>query len=136
MAMSSEQLIMNNKPRTINNKIQSIKNNKLCKTNPIYEEPKIAVTLALITNYNELLTMNCYSKQTQTNPILSASGGVFGFHVLNFAGTSRPWSVISFESDIIFSAGPSAIMRPLSRRTTLSAIAAAKFILEVVIIRV
>jgi hypothetical protein len=33
---------------------------------------------------------------------LPAPGGVFDFHVLNFAGTSRPWSVISLESDIIF----------------------------------
>ncbi len=51
-------------------------------------------------------------------------------------GTSRPCSVISFESDIIFLAPPSAIMRPLSSRTALSASAAAKFISQVAIIRV
>jgi hypothetical protein len=51
-------------------KNQSIKNNKLCETKPIPERPKMVVTLLKTTNYNELLTMNCYSKQTQTKPIL------------------------------------------------------------------
>ena len=31
----------------------SIKNNKLCETNPIYEEPKMIITLVARTNYNE-----------------------------------------------------------------------------------
>ena len=30
--------------------------------------PKMVVTLVITTNYNEQLTMNCYSKQTQSNP--------------------------------------------------------------------
>ena len=46
----------------------SIKNNKLCETKPISEMPKMFITSIKTTNYNELLTMNCYSKQTQTNP--------------------------------------------------------------------
>jgi len=33
---------------------RSIKNNKLCKTNPISEMPKMVVTLVKTTNYNEL----------------------------------------------------------------------------------
>jgi len=50
----------------------SIKNNKLCKTNPISEKPKMVVTLVItMTNNNKQRTMN-YSKQTQSNPILSA----------------------------------------------------------------
>jgi hypothetical protein len=53
----------------------SIKNNKLCKTNPISERPKMVVTAVItMTNNNEQRTMN-YLKQTQSNPILSASGG-------------------------------------------------------------
>ena len=47
----------------------SIKNNKLCKTNPISETPKMVVTLVITrTNNNEQRTMN-YAKQTQSNPI-------------------------------------------------------------------
>ncbi len=50
---------------------QSIKNNKLCETNPISEMPKMAVTLVItMTNDKKQRTMN-YSKQTQSNPILS-----------------------------------------------------------------
>jgi hypothetical protein len=66
-------------------------------------------------NYNEKMKLDTWSKQTQTKPILSRvqprdlskqlpatpSDVVFSY-VLNFAGTSRPWSVISLESDIIF----------------------------------
>jgi len=39
---------------------------------PPQADSKMIVTLANTTNYNELLTMNCYSKQTQTKPILPA----------------------------------------------------------------
>jgi len=50
-------------------KNQSIKNNKLCKTNPIFRKPKMVVTAVYtMTNNNEQRTMNC-SKQTQTKPI-------------------------------------------------------------------
>jgi hypothetical protein len=49
----------------------SIKNNKLCKTNPISKKLKMVVTLVITrTNNNEQPTMN-YSKQTQTKPICS-----------------------------------------------------------------
>jgi hypothetical protein len=54
--------------------IRSIKNNKLCETKPISEMPKILVTTVMtMTNNKKQRTMN-YSKQTQTKPILSASG--------------------------------------------------------------
>ena len=56
------------------------KQSKLCETNPIFGMSKMVVTLVKTTNYNEqwtmnneLWTMNCYSKRTQTNPILPAS---------------------------------------------------------------
>jgi len=54
---------------------QSIKNNKLCETNPISEMPKINLTpCSTMTNNNKQRTTN-YSKQSQSNPILSAVGG-------------------------------------------------------------
>jgi hypothetical protein len=52
----------------------SIKNNKLCETNPISKPLKMFVTAVITTNYNEQLTMNCHSKQTQTKPILKRIG--------------------------------------------------------------
>jgi hypothetical protein len=65
------------------NNEQSTMNYELFKTNPISEMPKMVVTAANTTNYNEQLTMNCYSKQTRSNPtcselvepILSTSSG-------------------------------------------------------------
>ena len=49
---------------------RSIKNNKLCETNPISKMPKMIVTpVTSITNNYELRTMN-YQKRTQTKPIL------------------------------------------------------------------
>jgi hypothetical protein len=55
----------------LNNELQSIKNERLCKTNPISERPKMVVTLAItMTNNNKQRTMN-YSKQTQSNPTCS-----------------------------------------------------------------
>jgi len=45
---------------------------KLCKTKPIFRKVKNVVTLVItMTNNNEQRTTN-YSKQTQSNPILSA----------------------------------------------------------------
>jgi len=68
--MNSEQLTID-EPRTINNELCSINYDKLCKTNPISEKPKMVVTLVItMTNNNEQRTMN-YSKQTQSKPILS-----------------------------------------------------------------
>jgi hypothetical protein len=43
----------------------SIKNNKLCETNPISEKPKMIITLVItMTNNNKQRTMN-YQKQSQ-----------------------------------------------------------------------
>jgi hypothetical protein len=57
-------------------KEESIKNNKLCKTNPISEEPKTIVTTVMtMTNDNKSRTMN-YLKQTQSNPILNGADSV------------------------------------------------------------
>jgi hypothetical protein len=55
---------------------QSIKNNKLCETNPISGTPKMNLTHYSTNRYDNnsgLLTMQ---KRSQTNPILSASGGL------------------------------------------------------------
>jgi hypothetical protein len=47
----------------------SIKNNKLCKTNPISKKPKMNLTIYLTKDYgNETATSNA-EKQTQSNPI-------------------------------------------------------------------
>ena len=48
---------------------QSIKNNKLCKTNPILSAFGGLKSLCSITNYNEKLTMDTWPKRTQTKPI-------------------------------------------------------------------
>jgi hypothetical protein len=57
----------------------SIKIERLCKTNPISEKPKMIIILAITeTCNNEQRTAN-YSKQTQSNPILlhvERGGGV------------------------------------------------------------
>jgi hypothetical protein len=71
ITINNEPLTMNSELRTMNYG-QSIKNNKLCETNPISEESKMIITLVItMTNNNKQRTMN-YSKQTQTKPILSA----------------------------------------------------------------
>jgi hypothetical protein len=62
---------------------QSIKNNKLCKTNPISEKPKMNLTSYATGDYENNSRLLKMAKQTQTNPtcselvepILSASGG-------------------------------------------------------------
>jgi hypothetical protein len=36
---------------------------------PNFQKPKIFVTAIITTNYNEKLTMDTWSKRTQTNPI-------------------------------------------------------------------
>jgi hypothetical protein len=52
--------------------IQSIKNNKLCETNPIFRMPKMLVSAVVtITTNKKLRTMNSL-KRTQTKPILPA----------------------------------------------------------------
>jgi hypothetical protein len=53
----------------------SIKNNKLCETNPISEKPKMNLTNYTTKNYGNNLRLPTPEKQTQSNPILSAAGG-------------------------------------------------------------
>jgi hypothetical protein len=66
-------------------KSQSIKNNKLCKTNPISEMPKMNLTNYMTKDYVNNLRLLKMEKQSQTKPILSASGG--------FIQTPRIWCV-------------------------------------------
>jgi hypothetical protein len=54
----------------------SIKNNKLCKTNPISEKPKMNLTHSTTNDYENISGLLKPGKQTQSNPILSASGGL------------------------------------------------------------
>jgi hypothetical protein len=56
-------------------KIQSIKNNKLCKTKPISEKPKMNLTPCLTMTNNKKQRTTNYSKQSQTKPILPAIAG-------------------------------------------------------------
>ena len=51
----------------------SIKNNKLCKTNPISEKPKMNLTFYSTKDYENKSGLLTTVKQTQSNPILSAS---------------------------------------------------------------
>jgi hypothetical protein len=53
----------------------SIKNNKLCKTNPISERPKMNLNLCLTMAYENKSAPLTMAKQSQTKPILPASGG-------------------------------------------------------------
>jgi hypothetical protein len=53
----------------------SIKNNKLCKTNPISEKPKMHLNHYLTRDYENKPPPQSLGKQSQTKPILSASGG-------------------------------------------------------------
>ena len=48
---------------------QSIKNNKLCKTNPIPEKPKMNLTFYSIKDYENKSGLLTPAKQTQSNPI-------------------------------------------------------------------
>jgi hypothetical protein len=54
---------------------QSIKNNKLCETKPIFKKPKLNLSHYKIKDYVNNLRLLKMAKQTQSNPILSASGG-------------------------------------------------------------
>jgi hypothetical protein len=56
----------------------SIKIEQLCKTNPISEKPKMNLTLYSTKDYEHKLPLRTLGKQTQSNPILSASGGFKG----------------------------------------------------------
>jgi hypothetical protein len=56
----------------------SIKNNKLCKTNPISEMLKMNLNLYYTKDYENKSPLRTPAKQTQTKPILSASGGFKG----------------------------------------------------------
>ena len=50
--------------------IQSIKNNKLCETNPISQKPKMKLTFYSTSDYENKSGFLPMGKQTQTNPIL------------------------------------------------------------------
>jgi len=71
--MNYEQLIMNHEPLTINNGLRSIKNEQLCKTNPISEKPKINLNYYKTKYYENKSGLLTMEKQTQTNPILPAT---------------------------------------------------------------
>ena len=49
----------------------SIKNNKLCKTNPISKKPKMKLTLYPTKEYENKSGLSTMEKQTQSNPICS-----------------------------------------------------------------
>jgi hypothetical protein len=51
--------------------IQSIKNNKLCKTKPISEMPKMNITHYLTSDYANNSDIPTLEKQSQTKPIYS-----------------------------------------------------------------
>ena len=51
--------------------IRSIKNNKLCKTNPIYEMSEMNLTPCLTMNYDNKSALLTMEKQTQSNPTCS-----------------------------------------------------------------
>jgi hypothetical protein len=53
----------------------SIKNIKLCKTNPISERPKMNLIYYTAKDYVNNLRLLKTQKQSQTNPILPAYGG-------------------------------------------------------------
>jgi len=68
-------MAMNNELRTINKESCSIRNEQLCKTNPISKESKMSLSLYLTSDYENKSGFLTTGKQTQSNPILSASGG-------------------------------------------------------------
>jgi hypothetical protein len=51
--------------------IQSIKNNKLCKTKPIFRKPKMNLSHYKTKDYERKLPPSTPGKQTQTKPILN-----------------------------------------------------------------
>jgi hypothetical protein len=54
----------------------SIKNELIMRNKANFQKSQIFITVISTTNYNEKLKMDTWSKQTQTNPILSDSGGL------------------------------------------------------------
>jgi len=59
----------------------SIKNNKLCETNPISQKQKMNLSRYTTKNYDNKSGLLTMAKQTQSNPILSAvSGATFLNH--------------------------------------------------------
>jgi len=67
----------------------SIKNNKLCKTKPIYEEPKMTLNHYITKDYENKSGLLTREKQTQTNPISKATPASSGT-VLHRCITSVP----------------------------------------------
>jgi hypothetical protein len=57
-------------------KNQSIKNNKLCKTNPISEMPKMNLNPSLTKYYGDKSGLLTMEKQSQTNPIQTQSNPI------------------------------------------------------------
>ena len=109
------------------------------KTNPIQTQFQTGQGCGDVEAKTEIQYLDHISHRRERSPLLRGqvrSQSFYGAPYFILCGTSRPCSVISFESDIIFLASPSAIMRPLSSRTALSASAAAKFISQVAIIKV
>jgi hypothetical protein len=53
-------------------KNQSIKNNKLCETNPISKKPKMKLNHSMTRDYENKSGLLTMAKQTQSNPTLSA----------------------------------------------------------------
>jgi hypothetical protein len=51
---------------------------------PNSQKSQMFITVVLTTNYNEKTTLDTWSKQTQTKPILSAPGGFKGYQFLAF----------------------------------------------------
>jgi hypothetical protein len=64
----------------------SIKNNKLCKTNPISEKPKMNLTHYMTKYYENKSPLRTMEKQTQSNPILSALGQLALCHIFSEVG--------------------------------------------------
>jgi len=55
----------------LNNELQSIKNERLCKTNPISEKPKMNLTFRSTKDYENNSGLLKMEKQTQSNPTCS-----------------------------------------------------------------
>jgi hypothetical protein len=53
-------------------KNQSIKNNKLCETNPIFKNQKVSLNHYVTNNYDNNSRLQTPEKQSQTKPILLA----------------------------------------------------------------
>jgi hypothetical protein len=64
---------------------QSIKTTKLCETNPISEKSKMNLTYYMTKDYGNNSPLLTMAKQTQSNPILFASGG-FKRHICSVLG--------------------------------------------------